>query len=231
MTSVVETGNAAAPFVKRQTCRVLLVDDHPLFRDGLRVLLNEEAGFFVEGEAESEEGAFRSFVDSQADLVIVDVSLASGNGLNLISRIKELRPATIVLVISMYEDPVYADLALAAGASGYVCKRTGCQEVKTAIQEALKGGVYISPSLQKESRTEGKFENAAQALQEKRLSSRELQIFTMIGQGRTTHDIAAELQIAVSTVETYRERLKAKLSLPSGSALVRHAIFWMMQNT
>lgn len=217
--------------MERQTCRVLIVDDHPLFRDGLRGLLSEEAGFVVEGEAESEEGAVRSFIDSPADLVIVDVSLASGNGLNLISRIKEQSPATIVLVISTYEDRVYSELALAAGASGYVCKRTGCHEVKTAIHEVLKGGVYVTPRLQQESRTDGDFENATQALKEKRLSSRELQIFTMIGQGRTTHDIAAELHIAVSTVETYRERLKAKLNLTSGSALIRHAIFWMMQNS
>jgi DNA-binding NarL/FixJ family response regulator len=196
----------------------------------LRELLRKEPGFAVVADAESEDQAFRAFVKSEADLVIVDVSLAAGNGLSLIARIKEQSPGAIVLVVSMYEDKIYAELALAAGASGYVCKHTGSDEVSRALGAVTKGEVYITPDLRGEQGPEGTFENSDQARNKKRLSSRELQIFTMIGQGRNTSEIANELQIAVSTVETYRERLKSKLNLGSGSALTRHAVLWAMNH-
>jgi DNA-binding NarL/FixJ family response regulator len=211
-----------------QLWRVLIVDDHPLFRDGLRELLRKEQGFVVVGDADSEDQAFRAFIESKADLVIVDVSLAAGNGLSLIARIKEHSPEAIVLVVSMYEDKIYAELALAAGASGYVCKHTGSDDVSRALSIVTKGEIYITPGLRGEKGPEFTYENSDQARKEKRLSSRELQIFTMIGNGRSTLEIADELQIAVSTMETYRERLKAKLNLESGSALTRHAVLWVL---
>lgn len=228
MRSVTEFTEVATRGLPGRLWRVLIVDDHPIFQDGLRELLRIEGGFIVVGDAVSEDEAFRVFVKSKADVVIADVSLEKGNGLNLIARIKEQSPATIVLVVSMYEDRIYAELALAAGALGYVCKNAGSDEVRRALGAVLKGDVYITPGLKGEKGPECKFENSDQTLKEKKLSSRELQIFTMIGQGRRTPQIADELQIAVSTVDTYRERLKAKLDLGSGSELTRRATLWVM---
>jgi DNA-binding NarL/FixJ family response regulator len=191
-------------------------------------LFRKEQGYVVVGDAESEGQAFQAFIETKADLVIVDVSLAAGNGLNLIARIKEESSAAIVLVVSMYEDKIYAELALAAGASGYVCKHTGSDEVSRALSIVTKGGVYITSGLRGEKGPECTFEYSDQAHNDKKLSSRELQVFTMIGDGRSTLEIADELQIATSTVETYRERLKAKLNLKSGSELIRQAVLWVM---
>jgi DNA-binding NarL/FixJ family response regulator len=211
---------------------VLIVDDHPLYRNGLRELFRNELNVDVAGEAETEEDAYEQVVRLKPDLVTVDVSLASGNGLNLIARIKKDSPKTAVLVISMFEDRVYSDLALAAGASGYICKQSTGAELKQALQTVRNGEIYVSPNvLQNMLGAKHSSREAAKSLHERRLSSRELQIFTMIGQGRNTHEIATELGIAVSTVETYRERLKTKLNLSSGSELTRHALFWMMQNS
>src|SRR5262249_3496789 len=129
-------------------------------------------------------------------------------------------------------DRVYSDLALAAGASGYICKHSSADELKQALDTVRKGEIYVSPNiLQNMIGSKQTPQDTAKSLQERRLSNRELQIFTMIGQGRNTHEIASELGIAVSTVETYRERLKTKLNLSSGSELTRHALFWMMQNS
>jgi DNA-binding NarL/FixJ family response regulator len=132
----------------------------------------------------------------------------------------------------MYEDRAYADLALAAGASGYVCKHTDVCEITLALETIQKGEIYVSPGMfNSRLRSQNPAEQSPQTLKEKQLSSRELQIFTMIGLGRNTHEIAGELAIAVSTVETYRERLKTKLNLATGSELARHAFFWVMHNT
>jgi DNA-binding NarL/FixJ family response regulator len=198
----------------------------------LREVLQSLPGFVVCGEAEDEDGAYSQFVAHDADFITVDISLASGSGLNLISKIKARRPSATVVAVSMYEDSIYAELALAAGASGYICKHAKSDELTAALQAVLNGEIYVSGNiygqlLQRKAGTS----YSTNGMKDKRLSSRELQIFTLIGQGRTTPQIAEELGLAVSTIETYRERLKSKLGLASGSELVRHAILWMVQNT
>jgi DNA-binding NarL/FixJ family response regulator len=232
MTSLAQQREAHGAGRGQTEWRALIVDDHPLFRAGLRELLSQQSGCLVAGEAATEDEAFERFVAGDVNLVTIDVSLASGNGLNLIARIKKHNPAVFVLVISMYEDRVYADLAVAAGASGYLSKQSSAGEFRSALETIRQGGVYVSPNVAPNSmRQAGGEANTVRALKEQQLSSRELQIFTMIGQGKSTHEIAKELAIAVSTVETYRERLKTKLNLSTGSELTRHALFWMMQNT
>jgi DNA-binding NarL/FixJ family response regulator len=211
--------------------RTLIVDDHPLFRDGLRELLMTMPDFQIVGEAEREEQSFQQFLATDPDLITVDISLVSGSGLSLISRIKARKPSAVILAISMYEDRVYAERALAAGASGYVCKQANSNELKSALQAVQRGEIYVSASfLQRMLIGKGAAAMGAAALKDKRLSSRELEILNLIGRGRTTHQIARELNIAVSTVETYRERLKTKLNLSSGAELTRHAILCVMQS-
>jgi DNA-binding NarL/FixJ family response regulator len=211
--------------------RVVIVDDHPLYRNALWELLQDELGLIIVGEAESEDDAIAYVLRTKPDLVTVDLSLASGSGLSLITKIKRRTSTPYVLVISMYEDRAYADRAIAAGASGYVCKNTDGLELRIALDSIRNGEVYIAPNVVRAIvHTRQASRQPCQALKGKQMSSRELQIFTMIGHGRNTHQIAADLGIAVSTVETYRERLKTKLNVASGSELMRHAFFWTMQN-
>jgi DNA-binding NarL/FixJ family response regulator len=224
-----KTQNDATP-TSQKTWRTLIVDDHPLFRDGLRELLENEPGIEICGEAESEDEAFELFRQTDADLVTVDISLAAGHGLNLVSRIKKARPSTVVLVLSMFDDRVYAERALATGAAGYVCKQATNQQLIAAFRTVRQGEIYLSEDIFQQvlqRKLAPKF--SADKPETEQLSRRELQIYTMIGQGRTTHQIATELHLAVSTVETYRERLKSKLGLASGAELTRHAILWVTQ--
>jgi DNA-binding NarL/FixJ family response regulator len=232
MGSLTGHSSGARPATNGCPWRVVIVDDHPLYRDALWDLLQNKLGQNIVGAAESEEEAFEYVVRTKPDLVTVDVSLATGNGFSLITKIKRRTSTPYVLVISMYEDRTYADLAIAAGASGYVCKNIDGPELQAALETIRRGEVYIAPSVVNGMlRTNRSPREPSTAPKERQLSNRELQIFTMIGQGRNTHEIAAELQIAVSTVETYRERLKTKLNLASGPELVRYAFFWAMQSS
>jgi DNA-binding NarL/FixJ family response regulator len=221
--------DGARPIYDGPRWRVFIVDDHPLYRDALREVLENQLGLIVTGEAESEDDAFQHILASKPDLVTVDVSLATGNGLSLISRVKQRALPLHVIVVSMHGDRAYADLALAAGASGYVTKYAARDELLLSLETIRKGEVYVSPQIHQSSIGTAPANPSGKTLKQKHLSSRELQILTMIGQGRNTQQIATELGLAVSTVETYRERLKTKLNLSSGADLVRHAIFWEVQ--
>jgi DNA-binding NarL/FixJ family response regulator len=211
--------------------RTLIVDDHPIFRDGLRELLMTTPDFEVCGEAEREDEAIQQVLATDPDLITVDISLASGSGLSLISRIKKHKPSAIILAISMYEDRAYAERALAAGASGYVCKHADNKELKLALQMVQRGEIYVNRSILQRMLAQKGSTASASLRMDQQLSGRELEIFNLIGRGRTTPQIAQQLGIAISTVETYRERLKTKLNLSTGAELTRHAILWMAQTT
>jgi DNA-binding NarL/FixJ family response regulator len=215
-----------------KTCRVLIVDDHQLFRDGLKELIETESDIQVCGEAHDEESGFTKVMAERPNLVTVDISLASGSGLSLVSRIKKARPETMVLMLSMFDDRIYAERALAAGASGYVCKQSSNEDILAAFRTVRSGKLYLQHETMQRvlNRKVGRPE-AAPRSEVELLSVRELEIFTLIGRGRTTHQIADDLKIAVSTVETYRERLKLKLNLGSGNELSRHAFLWVTNNT
>jgi DNA-binding NarL/FixJ family response regulator len=231
MSSLIRRKDTVRPGLPGKPWRVLIVEDHPLYRDALRELFKNQLGLIIAGEAETENDAFEQVLAGEPDLLTVDVTLASGNGLNLISRVKQHTSTPHVLVVSMYEDRAYADLAIAAGASGYISKHTDRGELTVALDTIGRGEIYVSPCILNSAlRTHTAPGASGLTPKERRLSGRELQIFSLIGRGRNTHEIAAELAIAVSTVETYRERLKTKLNLASGSELARHAYFWAMYN-
>jgi len=219
------------PQASNRIWRTVIIDDHPLFRSGLRELLEREPGIEIVGEAEAEDEAFRLAENSDVDLVTVDLSLASGHGLSLVSRIKKAKPSVVVLVVSMHDNRIYAERAIDAGAAGYVCKQANSQELLNAVRTVRAGEIYLSDTVLPGSRNRAITAQPAIAGQLNTLSGRELQIFTLIGQGRNTHQISDDLKLAVSTVETYRERLKTKLNLASGAELTRHAILWVMQNS
>jgi DNA-binding NarL/FixJ family response regulator len=167
------------------------------------------------GKSDGGEGAFDEFMSTDASFVTVDIAL-SGHGLSLIERIHAAKPSTRILVISMFDDDVFAERAIAAGSLGYVSKQATISEIINAFRTVRCGQVY---------RRRGGPANSTL-----RLSNRELQILCLLGNGGTTLEIAISLQLAVSTVETYRERLKKKLSLASNSELIYHATLWVMQN-
>ena len=167
------------------TTRTVIVDDHPLFRDGFRELLAKEPALEICGEAESENEAYALVQETDADLVTVDVSLASGNGFNLVSRIKRHKPTTIVLMISMYDERVYAERALAAGAAGYVCKQSTNREILHAVHTVRNGEIYLRPDILQRLLKRKASPIAAPADAEQAvLSDRELEILGLIGQGK-----------------------------------------------
>jgi DNA-binding NarL/FixJ family response regulator len=211
---------------------VLIVDDHQLFRNGLKDLLSTEPNVEICGEASDFGAALELLRSTSPDLVTVDISLAAGNGLDLVERIKCASPSTAVLVISMYDEAVYSDRALSAGASGYVCKQAKNDDILDAVRTVRSKGVYLSQqSIERLMRRGAKGDGGIARPEADVLSARELEILTLIGQGQSTQSIAKKLHLAVSTIETYRERIKEKLGLANAAELTRHAILWVMQHT
>lgn len=211
--------------------RIYVVDDHELLRISLKGLLAGDTNLEMIGEAGDEETAYRQICDLAPDLVIVDISLKSGNGLDLVKRIKARNADIRCLVLSMYDSRLFAERALRAGASGYLNKQQPSTDVLQAVRTVMNGDVYLSEPMTREllRRASHTAEPWSRSPVED-LSDRELEIFRLIGNGRATRQIATELHISTSTVETYRERLKTKLGLKNGAELTRHAMQWVMEN-
>ncbi|HRI88089.1 MAG TPA: response regulator transcription factor [Candidatus Hydrogenedentes bacterium] len=208
--------------------KVLLVDDHPIIRQGLAELINREADMTVCAQAESGAAAIDLTEESQPDLALVDISLDDMNGLVLIKSLKSRQRNLRVLVLSMHDETLYAERALRAGAHGYIMKREAPTRVITGIRRVLSGEVYLSDELS--ARIMRKFANGSDGADESpvaRLSDRELEVYNHIGQGLKTSQIASKLNLSVKTIETYREHIKEKLSLNDATELVQSAIKWV----
>lgn len=211
--------------------RVAIVDDHPSVREGLRALLEREGGFAVCGEAGDVPGALTMISKASPDVVIVDISLENENSLDLIRRLKAKNSTIRILAWSMFDDRIYAERALAAGAMGYINKRELTQTIFAAIRKVMDGEVFLSVKmaghmLQRsvgEQPREGKTPIQT-------LSDRELEVFRMIGKGMTTTEISRALHLSVKTVETHRQRIKHKLQIEDASKLVREATQWVLEN-
>lgn len=213
------------------TVRVLIVDDHELVRHGLMELLASQPNLQVCGEASDEVEAIRMAQTERPDLMIVDISLRQGNGIDLIKQINARQPQIKMLVSSMYDERLYAERALRAGARGYVHKQQPAATIIEAIQKVLDGKLFLSESMTERMlrRASGSLENPEQSPVEG-LSDRELEIFEMIGQGMPTRRIAAQLHLSPKTVETYRERLKTKLNIDNAAELTQRAVQWVLEN-
>lgn len=223
-----QTGNAG---VACSPVRVLIVDDHPLFRDGLKDLLEGEPNLEICGEAADVGEALEQVRATCVNLVTVDISLASGSGIELVRQIKRVAPNTLVLVVSMYDDRLYAMRALKAGALGYLSKQASPGEILRAVRTVSAGRVFLGEEMmQRLLRRKAGLSQAEGAHGLDSLSDRELEVFRLIGLGYTTKQIACELSLAMTTIETYRERLKSKLALASSTELTRQATLWMLQN-
>jgi DNA-binding NarL/FixJ family response regulator len=205
--------------------RVLIVDDHPIVRQGLAKLINDQPDLVTAGEAESPPAAVRAVTDLNPDLVILDLTLADGDGLELCKQLHDMHPDLPILIVSMHEESLYAERALRAGAMGYVMKQEPQDKVISAIRRVLGGDVYLSEAMAAKLLRGFKGTRAdddRSPLQ--RLSDRELQIFRLIGEGRSVKDIADTLFLSPKTVETHKEHIKQKLDLKTSNDLLRYAI-------
>jgi DNA-binding NarL/FixJ family response regulator len=215
----------------KRSARILIVDDHPAIRDGISTKISREPDLVVCGEADDVDPAIQMARELSPDLMIVDISLKIGHGIELIKRIRERNPTIKILVHSMYEETVYADRSLQAGAMGYLNKQSSGETLITAIRTILDGKTYLSPEMTDrilKSRIGGMVEPGKSPVDS--LSNRELEVLTLIGQGNTTGAIAKKLFLSVHTIDTYREKLKLKLHLNNSAELNRYAAQWVMEN-
>lgn len=207
--------------------KIFLVDDHPLVREWLTTLLNQQPDFQVCGETGHAPEALQLIATAKPDIAIVDLTLASGSGLDLIKNLKAVQPRVTVLVLSMHDEMLYAERALRAGAGGYIMKSEATQKVIQAVRTVLNGGIYVSPkitSLLAQKLIGGKKENPALPVAE--LSDRELEVFQLLGRGFSTRQIAEHLHVGFKTVQSYSARIKEKLNLANINELMREAIRW-----
>jgi DNA-binding NarL/FixJ family response regulator len=207
--------------------RVLVVDDHPIVRQGLTLLINRESDLTVCGEAEDAHTAMQSLTSTRPDILVVDISLNGPDGLDLLKNVRSRHPELPVLILSMHDESIYAERALRAGAQGYIMKQEATEKVLVALRRILSREIYVSERIANRMlhRYIGN-PSASKPSSIADLTDRELEVFRLIGEGHSTRQIAEELHISVKTVESYQSHIKEKLSLRSARELVQHAIQW-----
>ena len=206
---------------------VFVVDDHPLVREGLANLINAQHDLMVCGQAEDSAQAIAGMVKARPNVALIDISLQNESGLELVKQLRSQFPQVALIVLSMHDEALYAERALRAGAQGYVMKREASKNVLASIRRVLEGGVYVSGRVTSRmalglSSPGG----AASSSPVERLSDRELEIFRLLGQGRTTSQIAGDLNLSVKTVQAYCARAKEKFGVTTLVDLLRAAIRW-----
>lgn len=214
--------------MKKNKKRVLLVDDHPIMRHGLAQLIRAEADLEVCGEGGSASEGLALVGSLKPDLVVADLTLPDKHGLEFIKDVQSMYPGTLMLVLSMHDESLYAERVLRAGARGYVMKETAADMLVLAARRVLDGGIYLSEkmsSLMLEMMAGHRKPVSSSALD--RLTDRELEVLQLIGQGRATRHIAEQLHVSVRTVDAHRANIKEKLQLADGATLVRYAVRWM----
>ncbi|MBV8855245.1 MAG: response regulator transcription factor [Sinobacteraceae bacterium] len=212
--------------------RVLLVDDHPIVRQGLRRVIELESDLMVCGEAQTEKEARAAIRALSPDVVIVDISLGQGDGLELVRDVHAQLPNLPMLVLSMHDELIYGERLLAAGASGYIMKHAASALLLVALRAVLAGGVYLSESLARNLGTAmGCINGGVSPDPIGRLSNRELQVLSLIGRGLSSREAAEGLGLSVKTVETHRQSLKRKLNLATNAQLLQYAINWYLSRS
>lgn len=207
--------------------KVIIVEDHPIFRMGMKDMINSEEDLNVIGEAENVTEATALIEKKLPDLVIVDLSLKDSNGIELVKEINSNHKTIYSLVLSMHDESLHAERCIMAGAKGYIMKQEASESVITAIRHIMSDKIYVSPDIM--SNILNKFQTQPSLVNEsplKQLTNRELEIFQLIGLGMSSKEIAIQLTISIKTVGTYRERIKEKLGLKSHEMLIRHAVIW-----
>jgi DNA-binding NarL/FixJ family response regulator len=220
---------AAKTQITSQTkkCRVLLVDDHPIVRQGLALLIDREPDLSVCGEADGAHSAFHAIETLRPDLVVLDISLNGPDGLDVLKEIRMKTASLPILILSMHDESIYAERAMRAGANGYIMKQEATERVLVAIRRIMQGDVYLSDRLTN-SMLQQYVHGASTAKKSPlvSLTDRELEVFRLIGEGHGTRQIADELHLSVKTIESYQAHIKEKLALRNARELVQHAIEW-----
>jgi DNA-binding NarL/FixJ family response regulator len=208
--------------------RVFLVDDHPMMRDGMCRLIDSEPGLICCGGAQSAEEAIAQISASKPDLVITDITLPKRSGLDLIKDISAMHPDMLVFVYSMHDEMFYAERALRAGARGYLMKEAGSEKMLEAIRRVLAGEICVSPRIAAKILTlfSGPQPRGSNSPVEK-LTDREFDVYRLIGEGKSTKEIAEQLHISAKTVAVHREHIKEKLGVASATELTHQAIRWV----
>lgn len=206
--------------------RIFLVDDHPIVRRGLQLLISLEPDMAVCGDADSAPAALEKILALKPDLVVIDLALAAGSGLDLIKQVRSQNPKLKLLVFSMRDEGVYAERALRAGANGYITKAEGTEKALEAIRAILQGKSFVSEKISAKMVDRIASGGASGQTALELLSDRELEVLELIGEGQGSREIAEQLGVSLKTVESHREHIKAKLGLNGASELVRYAINW-----
>jgi DNA-binding NarL/FixJ family response regulator len=209
--------------------RVFLVDDHPIVRQGLTLLINQEPDLIVCGEAEAAWPVPAALAALSPDVLVLDISLNGPDGLDLLKSIRATDTSLPILVLSMHDESLYAERALRAGANGYIMKQEATERVLVAIRRILRHEVYVSDRIANTMLQQLVSKQAPQSLVAT-LSDRELEVFRLIGDGHGTREIAEQLRLSIKTVESYQAHIKDKLSLPSARALMQRAIEWRLSS-
>jgi len=207
--------------------RVLVVDDHPIVRQGLALLINRESDLLVCGEAEEATGAMHVLAAAKPDVLIVDISLNGPDGIDLLKNIRTTHPNLPVLILSMHDESIYAERALRAGANGYIMKQEATEKVLIAVRRILNGEIYVSERISNQILKQ--YITGSRTVRNSSigdLSDRELEVFRLIGEGHGTRQIAEELHVSVKTVESYQAHIKEKLSLRNARELMQRAFQW-----
>lgn len=210
------------------TKKIIIVDDHPLVRKGLVETLKSEQGFEVVAEFERAEDSETAVQKYHPDLLIVDISLPGISGIELVKNLTFQWPDQKILVVSRHEESLYAERSLRAGAKGYIMKFASCNTLIKAVKKVLDGGIYLSEEISDKllmnamSGKKAMFETPVDVL-----SDRELEVYELIGNGKSNHEIAGQLHLAVKTIETYRSRIKDKMNFKNSTDLVFHAVKWV----
>jgi DNA-binding NarL/FixJ family response regulator len=211
----------------KTTRRILIVDDHPMMRQGLAQLIDHESDLSAAGEASDAAQALKAMSESTPDLVILDISLPDKSGLELIKDIQVLYPQLPILVLSMHDESLYAERVLRAGGRGYVMKQEGGKKLMEAIRTVLSGRIYVSERMSANILELFSGHRPEHHSPVEQLTDREFEVFQLIGNGQGTRQIAERLHLSVKTVEVHRGNVKKKLQLKTGTDLVRYAVRWI----
>lgn len=209
--------------------KVMLVEDHPMFRERLTMLINKDLGMVVCAEADNTRTAMSLVQREKPDVAIVDITLNGASGLELIKDLKAQEVALPVLVLSMHEESLYAERVLRAGARGYIMKSEASSEVVKAVKRVVGGEVYLSSKMTAQILDRMSQRRPMESKSAELLTDRELEVFQLIGSGKTTKEIARQLVLGDTTVETYRARIKEKLGLRNASELSQAATRWLVE--